>query len=244
MDLDGLKSLFPDAYTRRARLAPPLLVALPVALAFFSVAPEKSLDWESIWAIIVWCGGAKLLWEVGRDQGVKKQEYLFDLWGGRPTTQSLRYKNAPNRTTLERRHKKLQELLPDIVIPTAAQEENDPKEADEVYKTCTDFLKSKTRDKKKFPLIFKENCSYGFRRNLWGMKPIGITTTAIGFAIIIVFILYRLFAKAESIPVNLIFCGLINLILLLLWLFWFKPEWVRIPAEAYAERLLEAIERL
>ncbi len=244
MSLNGLKNLFPDTYTRRARLAPSLLLALPIALAIFAILPEKTLDWESIWAIVIWCGGAKLLWEIGRDKGKKKEPLLFDMWGGKPTTMLLRHRNLNNGTILEHRHNKLQRLLPDIKLPTAEEESANPLKADEIYEACTTFLRNRTRDTEKYPLVFKENCSYGFRRNLWGMKAIGITTTIVGLAIIIIFLTHVIFKKIEPIPINAILCGLINLTLLLLWFFWFKPEWKRTPAVAYEERLMESLETI
>ena len=34
-------------------------------------------------------------------------------------------------------------------------------------------LREATRDTSRFPLVFAENANYGFRRNLWGLRPIG-----------------------------------------------------------------------
>jgi len=244
MELDGLKSVFPDTYTRRARLAPALLLAFPIALAVFSILPEETFDLEPLWAIVVWCGGAKLLWEIGRDKGKKNELLLFQEWGGKPTTVLLRHSDSNNKTILERRHNKLQRLLPDVKLPTPEQEKANPLEADEVYETCTSFLRSHTRYNEKYPLIFKENCSYGFRRNLWAMKSIGISTTILGLVITLVFLSHAIIDKTEPIPVDAIICGSVNSILLLLWLFWLKPDWVKIPAVAYAERLMESLEKI
>jgi len=36
----------------------------------------------------------------------------------------------------------------------------------------------------------------------------------------------------------------VNLALMLCWAAWVTPSWVRIPAQAYAERLLEACNQL
>ena len=100
------------------------------------------------------------------------------------------------------------------------------------------ILKEKTRDRKKFPLVFEELCNYGFRRNLWGMRPLGIATSAIATTAVIALIGVDLFVKKASIPPFVIICGVINLFCLLIWLFWFTPNWVKIAAEAYADRLL------
>ena len=70
-------------------------------------------------------------------------------------------------------HKKLSELLNGTAIPTPQDEKRDPERADQVYDACVSCLIERTRDKTRFRLLFEENCNYGFRRNLWGMKPLG-----------------------------------------------------------------------
>jgi len=44
-------------------------------------------------------------------------------------------------------------------------------------------------------------------------------------------------------PIALV-CATLNLLFLLGWVIWFTPDWVRIAADAYAERLLAACEKL
>jgi hypothetical protein len=43
---------------------------------------------------------------------------------------------------------------------------------------------------------------------------------------------------------TVIACGTIDLALIFVWAFWLTPSWVRIPAEAFAERLLSSCESL
>jgi hypothetical protein len=241
--MPNVKDYVPDKYTLYARYTPALLIVLPIALALFAVISPTLLDSNSIWAVIAWFGGAILIWEIGRDQGKIKEPMLFEMWGGKPTIRMLRHRNTMNQTILNRRHRKIEQLIGNIQMPTPAQEEKDPKKANDVYETCGSYLRSHTRDIEKFPLVFKENCSYGFRRNLWGMKIFGIISATVGIIVIFCALGYQLFIK-QPISISLIICGSIDVILLLLWIFWFKPDWVKIPAEAYAERILEAIEQL
>ena len=232
-----------DPYVRRARLQPAMLVALPFALATLAWAPGGALGWSVLWSLLVWCGGTALLAQVARDRGRKKEADLFRSWDGKPTTRLLRHRDTTNATVLSRRHKRLQRLVTGIRIPTKEEERADPKGADNVYEACTKFLLERTRKKDDFPLVFEENCNYGFRRNLWGMKPIGIVLSVVGtlaVAIIIGFDIRRGIAVGPIIPAALV----INAALLLGWLFYFKPDWVRTTAEAYAERLLAACEVL
>jgi len=181
--------------------------------------------------------------QVARDRGKKKEPALFQSWGGKPTTRLLRHRDAPNKTLLSRRHQKLQRSVKGVRIPTADEELADPDKADEVYDTCTAFLLEKTRKKEEFPLVFEENCNYGFRRNLWGMKPFGITTSSFGTAAVV--LLLVLDYRSAIAPAPVVYaCALLNFLLLMGWLTWFTPNWIRIAADAYAERLLAACEKL
>ncbi|MBI4445359.1 MAG: hypothetical protein HY645_05555 [Acidobacteria bacterium] len=232
-----------DRYTFRARLQPALLVALPLGLTTMAWFPAGVAGWDVLWGLIVWSGGTALLAQIGRDGGKKKEPRLFEQWGGKPSTRLLRNRDAPNKISLARYHQKLGHLLSDLKIPTPEKEDRDPQGADEVYEACVAFLLEKTRDRKQFPLVFEENCNYGFRRNLWGMKPLGIAMAISGTAAILGLLILNHFKNASIAP-TVVIAGLGNLLLLLGWLFWFTPPWVRMAADAYAARLLAACEKL
>lgn len=110
-------------------------------------------------------------------------------------------------------------------------------------KRTGNLLLERTRDGKKFPLIFQELTNYGFRRNLWGMKPIGLTLNTVCLFSQIAWVLYSL--AAHRTPSALTVSSLlISAFLLACWAFFINPEWVRIAANAYAERLLASSEML
>lgn len=233
-----------DAYTRQARLRPALIVVLPVALVAVMFFPGDLTLLGVLVSLLVGCGGTALLAQVGRDMGKQKEESLFKGWKGKPTTRMLRHCNAPNASILAMRHHKLQTLLPNLRLPTAVEEVASPEKADEIYEACAAFLRNKTRDKEKFKLVFDENCSYGFRRNLWGMKPIGIALSVTGLVVSGTLIALDLLLWKTSISVSTIACAIGSFMLLLLWATWFTPDWVKIAADGYAERLLEACDEL
>jgi hypothetical protein len=54
--------------------------------------------------------------------------------------------------------------------PTAVLERADPGAADDFYELAGTWLRENTRDTKKFPILFNELVTYGFRRNLLGVK--------------------------------------------------------------------------
>jgi len=119
------------------------------------------------------------------------------------------------------------------------EETQDPARADRVYESCVHFLLERTRDHKQFPLVVAENVNYGFRRNVWALKPFGIVSATIGMVSCATCFLLRLHEGAGSIAA---IGFLISLALFLLWVFVFKPDWVRSVAYSYAGRLLGSLD--
>lgn len=245
-----------NRYVVLARLQPALLVALPLALLTLAWVPGGFLDRGLLWGLIVTGGGTAFLVQLGRDRGRNKEGQLFREWGGAPTTRMLRHRESTNdKEVLRRRHGKLQGVLSNIRLPTSQDEEHDPEAADKVYEKAIAALREKTRDQQKFEVLFEENISYGFRRNLWGMRSWGIATALIGTAGAGVLIGTDFSLTASSmpwyeklistevsgLPIRII-CGLLNLGILLSWIVVINKAWVKSAAEAYANQLLASIE--
>ena len=128
-------------------------------------------------------------------------------------------------------------------LPTLEQEKTKPADADATYSTCGDYLLSRTRDKERFQLLFQENVNYGFRRNLWAMKPVGVTICVL--ALVALAFIMRMETGAGTVPwfANLSAIALVAL-LLTWWIIRITPSWVKIVADAYALRLLGSIDEL
>ncbi len=217
---------------------------MPLGLATVAWFPTQFAGWAVIWGLVAWCGGTILLAQFGRDLGRKKEVILFQMWGGKPTTRILRHREATNTTTLMRWHRKLQELIPDVRMPTPEEEAADPGRADEVYDACGAFLRERTRDHTRFPVVFEENCNYGFRRNLWGMRPLGVATTLAGMLAVGALIVLNTQIKHVNTPPVAYVGGALNAVLLVMWGAWVTPEWVKTTANAYADRLLSSCDNL
>ncbi len=231
-----------DTYSLKARLWPVLLHFLPLGLAVIAWFPEKFAGWGLLLGIATPCGLTALLTELGRDQGKKKEPWLFERWGGMPTTQLLRHRDStldPNTKT--RYHKKLGVLIPGIEMPSARKEKASPLAADQVYESCGRFLRERTRDKQRFPLVFKELVSYGLRRNLWGMKPSGLIVALIGLVASTVPVVTTL---SDRVTPAAVVASLLSLFLLVWWALRISPDWVRLAGFAYARALLAACETL
>ena len=176
-----------DSYSWRARIAPVLVALLPVPLAVFVCFPGSSV----VARVVAILGApALLLWllsEIGRDLGKRKEPKLWQSWGGAPTTQRLRFATPHTNVALvERYHRLLNELNPTLDLPTAEDEASDPQSADQAYEVATKWLIDKTRNTDMFQLLFKENVSYGFRRNLWGLKPLALPLAIVAAALCVV----------------------------------------------------------
>ena len=229
-----------DAYTRNARLKPALIAILPVAWTIMAWAPGNASGWGGLWTLFVAGGGTWLLSQVARDRGKKKEDQLFAKFGGRPTEQLLSHGCAHNTVRLRQRHAKLATLMPNLRVPSAEEEIRAPAAAHEIYQACTAFLISRTRDDR---VLFQENMNYGFRRNLWGLKPVGIVVSA-GTALVLGLRLYRELLQTSTLVPILASAEVLNILMLIAWVGWITPAWVMIPARAYAERLLDGLDRL
>ncbi len=233
---------FFDNYSRNARLLPAFICAIPASITFAAFGSSVSA------AIATVIGGASalgltaLLAQLGRDRGKSKEAGLFTIWGGKPSVAKLRHRNnSINPHTKSRYISKARGLLPEIAWPTSDEERTDPIGSDQKYEALSNFLLERTRDSKKYPLVYAELVNYGFRRNLWGLKPIGITCVVICCIALLLQSSYGLHRHVTTPPLTLVVASA-DIIVLLIWSFWITPNWVRIAADAYAERLLSSLE--
>lgn len=233
-----------DDYTVKTRVVPFFLTLLPVIFVFYLWAPKSFEIKNGIGSAMLLLAILLIGAQVGRDSGKKKEYALYKSWGGPPTTRFLRHSNTEfNSVRRTRCHNKLQQMIPDIKIPSVEEEKNNPKLADEIYEACVKYIISQTRDIDKYPLLYKENVNYGFLRNLWGLKKFGICMSILSIILSCLYIGIN-WCKGSHITLESIFIMLLCLVILLSWIFWVKPDKVRIAAEAYAKRLLECCETI
>jgi hypothetical protein len=87
-----------------------------------------------------------------------------------------------------------------------------------------------------YPRVHDENIQYGFRRNLLGLKPIGL------FLVVAVAITAAIVAAVNFHPADAVALG-IDLLVGLGWVAEVNRGWVRQAADTYAERLFETLEQ-
>lgn len=238
-------SQFLDPYARQARLYPALIVICPIALLIVVWFPALWTTLGLVASVASSFGLSLLLSQAARDRGKQLEQWLFDSWGGKPSVALLRHRDARiDEHTKSRYRAFLSAQLAPLSLPSAAEEQADPVGADRAYQSATAWLLTQTRDTKRFAILFKENTSYGFRRNLWGLKPFGIVvalaaTLASSAAIAIKYVAGPGGPAPEIVIVTM---GL--WLLAFLWIWLITPRWVRTPADAYGMQLLAACDTL
>lgn len=243
----NLSHIITDPYSRRARLAPALLAALPLILIVVFLFPDIGWSNSVVFGVLVYGGGAMFLTQLGRDRGKRIEPRLFEDWGGKPSVAMLRHRdNRLDPVTKGRYRDALEQRIDALTFASAEEEAADPDVADAGYESATAWLLSRTRDRDRYQLLFAENVSYGFRRNLFALKMPAIVMDACFF---VVFFFHfasiwqgdiletgRAFPDASMMSAALVvlhrlaFCVIIN------------SDWVRLPADAYARQLLSSLD--
>ncbi|MDR9775023.1 hypothetical protein RJJ65_20670 [Rhizobium hidalgonense] len=155
-----------DFYTIRARIFPALLAGLPTFALLF-----VGLRWDHLHLSNVIVGGMSLLLlfalaDIARRTGKDVEKRL----GTRATPELwLNDNDALDRITKDRYKAYVAQQL-GIQAPTADDEIQDQTAALEFYQSAGNWLRDATRDRKRFNILFDELVTYGFRRNLLGLK--------------------------------------------------------------------------
>lgn len=234
-----------DPYGRQARLFPALITIAPLALLIVAWFPAL---WSTLGVLVSLAsslGLVLLLAQLGRDRGKRCEGELYKSWGGKPSIALLRHCDSRIDDHTKARYRDfIQRRLPALTLPSAADEEAAPAAADNAYASVTAWLLTQTRDTRRFSILFRENISFGFRRNLWGLKPFGLAISILGALVSTAAIAYRTLTSGTApTPETLIVTGAVW-VLAAIWVFVVTPSWVRMPADAYGIQLLAACDTL
>lgn len=124
-----------------------------------------------------------------------------------------------------------------INAPSVEEENEDSSSADGVYRSWSDYLRSQTRDTAQYPMVFKENINYGFRRNLLGLKGYCILLGLISIAMIAVPAYISKLLSNDQIAFLIVLSIYIVIVTVVV-----NRPWVRFTAYAYAHHLLESVD--
>lgn len=242
-----------DYYQRNARLYPALLAGLPLVVIGLVLFPANRDAIEKVGSVLAAFGGLYWLSDIARWRGRALQDRLLRSWGGWPSTIFLRRSDGHlSPSTKERYSAFLRGRLGEAAIPTPEEELADPSAADERYGSCVEWLKEQTRGDE-FALLLKENATYGFRRNLLGLKPFGVVIS-LGSCLappIVRFVVaggnvdwpsFLLSSYSDSATTSVASAVCIGA--LASWLLLVRSSWVRAAADVYATTLLACCDKL
>lgn len=182
---------FFDAYTIRARLFPATIAAAPALAAVALLISWSSFGLSSAIASIAILVLMFAIADFSRARGRKLEIQLHAKHGGLPSITMFRRSDQTIDSGLKDRYRTFLAGRLGVEAPGAEVELLDKTAADGFYNQCGTWLRENTRDTKRFSILFGENITYGFRRNLLGVKAIALALNGFVVALCAV-ILWRL----------------------------------------------------
>ena len=181
---------FFDAYTIRARLFPAIIAAAPALAAVALLISWSSFGLSSAIASIAILVLMFAIADFSRARGRKLETQLYGKHGGLPSITLFRVSDQTIAASVKDRYRTFLAGRLGVEVPSAEVEYLDKTAADKFYEQCGTWLRQNTRDTKRFSILFGENITYGFRRNLLGVKAIALGLNAVVVAVC-AFILWR-----------------------------------------------------
>jgi hypothetical protein len=159
-----------DAYTLRARLVPAVIAAAPALAAIALLISWNKIALSNMIAIGALFALLFALADFARREGKRIEPLLYREMGGKPSTMMMRYADNTFDGAAKEGYRNFLAGNVKSSAPTEAEEKAKPQQADAFYERCGDWLRENTRDTRKFSILFNELVTYGFRRNLLGVK--------------------------------------------------------------------------
>lgn len=220
-----------DEYEIKARMAPGIILTLPIIVACIYVSPALGA-----WPIFATAGACCLVLFYGlsylvRNRGIAVEPSLWSEWGGPPSTRFMRHRDS----TLPEQTKSLiraeVEKKFSIVLLSSSEERSEPARADRTISDSFRRVRQYLRQRNPTGLWFKHNVEYGFCRNLLGCRTIVLSLGAAS-TIFTAWYGQRVGAgvlnTAASIEVSFTLCAIC-------YGWWLLPDSTKRTAEAYAE---------
>lgn len=243
VSVSGISELF-DVYGRNARLYPAVLLMVPlVALPGVLNGVERLSSGIAMGIVSVALLYGLTHWI--RTLGKRAELRLVAKWGGLPTTRWLLWHDHTLDSTTKRRYHNYLRAS-GLEMPTIQEERADAAGSRERLASAVTWLRNNRRGEP-HKILHGENAAYGFRRNLYGAKPVGvaISLTAAGISGWAVFVAAMQIPAPTfveilvSIPLEARIGLVVSLASLFAWVFVVTQNWVLEAAELYAKALLE-----
>jgi hypothetical protein len=230
-----------DFYSLRARLFPSVLILSPALLIPEVVAAAEKM--ASIWIVaIVAAIGISILANFVRERGKKLEPLLFNEWGGMPTS-TLLFSDDPTFSAVSKNaiYHTLTSLQ-STPVPTPDEQKKDPQLARNSFDTLVTWLRENRREN---PLVLSENAWYGFRRNVYASRVLGLIIAALAFGINLATIVLEAAHGSPELKVTDILgpeqlFELIYDVGVVIYLASRSKDWVKTQAFVYARALVSA----
>ena len=172
-----------DEYEWRARVQPAIIISLPAVLTLWSVFSFKDVSLTGATA----SGVASIaiiyaLSTVVRANGRRIEPRLLERWGGIPSTVIMRWRDQRIGPDLKKKYHGAVRSLLGLPMPSQQEEVENPVGADELLTQAFDRVRGILRTEDPHGLWFKNNCDYGFHRNLLGTRNIWLVISLVALA--------------------------------------------------------------
>ena len=234
-----------NTYAFKARVLPVLYVIAPLIGSSLFLFPRLLSASETAAGGVICVLAYYFIAERGRDRGKAMERQLFSNWCGMPSVAMLRHRDSRvNGHAKERWRTYLQSEVPDLVLATAVEEAQCPEWADEKYESATMWLLRQTGDPTRFRTLQAENASYGFRRNLLGLKWWAPVVDVVSLSALAVWHRMTYGDAWGTTSPEVWLCVLLILGHCGFFLWVVRPAWVKVVADAYGRELLTCIFKL
>jgi len=163
-----------DEYELKARVAPGLIVALPVLVDAVYAAPILA-SWP-IFAAGSICSLALIyaLGHLARARGEAIEPELWNRWGGPPSTRFLRHRDSSFARDLKAAVRKAVTRKFSLTLLTSDEETSEPGRADKAIVDAFRQVRQYLRQRDPSGLWYKHGVEYGFSRNLLGCRVLWV----------------------------------------------------------------------
>lgn len=225
-----------DRYDRNARLSPALITLLPVFLFVFVWFQEVWTISGAVTSLIVASGILYALTRLVRRLGHRVEQKLGERVGTLHTARLLSLTDDRLSAHMKKRCRSFIEAKSGVPLPSKEQEVNDARSADEARLVAIKWLLNYTRSKSSETLLLDENISYGFARNLFGLKPLGLAISGL-VCVGSIWFLANTDPGSSTFLMGIALCGA-SFLAFLLWLFLVTESSVERASQLYAEKIL------
>lgn len=231
-----------DHYERTTQLKPVAATLAPISVLVVSCFRAQTFEDATRSLILVGlaAGFHLVAMRKVRDRGNTVQTTLWEDWGGNPTAQRLRWSGG-SISAIERLHRRVQHMT-GVTLPTRAEEELDPTDADEVYLDSVAQMRERTRDKERYPRVYAELVQYGTARNFYGLRRFALSIAAIVLTLSVLGIIAGSIGLAGWPLWPLVVSSISSALIAAAWISIITHQYVRVAAERYADALLATAE--